>query len=195
MKQSSWEKFNWVRMGESGGNREGYSPEIFKNMSPTELSEARDLLIKDDFDGDVFALEGLCYASPEEAKKIIRQQLSNTHITTFQEIHLLCWKAYLEDSFSPAKKIIGYISEKNEKIKAAAITGLRTIANIIPDDDQTLIAKALISEKDPTTRAKISELIKFIHKDKDEFLMLNFQFAKEENAKKRKELLIKYKLI
>jgi hypothetical protein len=195
MKQSAWEKFNWIRMGESGGNREGYSKDVFDNMSPEELSKAKDLLIIDNQNGDVFSLEGLCYASPSDANLAIEIELSNTELTKIQKINLLCLKDFINNHFINSTQVIDYIFSSNERIKSAAITGLRKVSALIKDEEKIRIAEAIVLEQDAATRAKIAELLKLIYKERDDLITLNFECARQQDEEKRRLILIKYNLI
>lgn len=63
--RSQWEKFEWIRAGESGGPREGYAEYIFSGMSDREKDMAERILLGD-LNRRPFAAQGLALLMGEE---------------------------------------------------------------------------------------------------------------------------------
>lgn len=66
IESDAWKAFQWVRNGENGGSREGYTPGIFKTMDAAERQSAEIILLQD-FQKDIpFSEVGLAFLLGEK---------------------------------------------------------------------------------------------------------------------------------
>ena len=83
---SGWKSFQWVRNGETGGRREGFTPDIFSEMTPKEKSDAKNILLDDLANGAPFSDIGLAQLLNEEVIELLARD--GISLTKMNEINI-----------------------------------------------------------------------------------------------------------
>ena len=182
--KDNWSKFEWVRNGENGGNREGYGPDLFQNFSEDERERAERLLIEDYYNGDVFAASGLAMLLGEKAELFFKKELIREDISLVEKIHLSALLSYASKDFSHSEYLLNYLDNENIKIKSMAIKNLDMIRNIIPNSAIGKLLGSLRKETDRDQRYKLGRLISDISKDESlKKLAIDCKFSETESER------------
>lgn len=138
--RSQWEKFEWVRAGESGGPREGYSEDIFSGMSRHEKEMAERVLLED-LDNRPFAAQGLALLVGEEC--LTGDQYKNIKYNRHQllDIYGVLLSSSLSDKYlKKIEKLFPSLSESEKR----SVGGYLVSSKALVDCD---IAKSLIKDE------------------------------------------------
>lgn len=191
----SWQQFTWIRGGESSGNREGYTPDVFLDMNNEEINKAREYLIKDDLSSDVFALEGLTYLDPITAEKIIDSYIIDSPENIYKKMHIYALKDYVTKQFNHSSFTLNQINSADEKIHIEAISNLKIVSKFLSSDAKKIIIDFIINSEDISRRVRACELIKTSNLKNSDLSKFTIEIAREKVREKRKVLIDKYQLL
>ncbi len=130
MSMSAWEVFDWVRSGEGGGKREGYSSSMFHSMTNAERNKASEVLQLGVINGEPFATQGLVLCMGLSAIPFLRQAGANAELAELARaniFHEIATLSKLENDLEVALSFLDSSSSpcKWEAIYAAIETGLQ----------------------------------------------------------------------
>ena len=164
---NAWERFNWVRSGESGSNREGHSETTFMEMTSEERNKVSIELINDLKHNIPFSLQGLTLLKGEDIFETL--QASNIDTSSTQKVIILGELFRTTKKPNYANEILKYISQQDKRLTSKILSylesspksieqinkqDLKTITTSTPFDDikqriATLIYQSISSESWP----------------------------------------------
>ena len=153
-----WDDFLWVKNGEGGGSREGYTPQIFDEMEQNERNKAREILIRDSSEGDSFAIKGLPMLLGKDSIPILNELAKKENLSALALATIYGELAKLTHDYKYIYKLIDFLFEDDPNTRSTAITYLEDI-NLKLTDGLAKINQAMIKENRQTSKQRLANII------------------------------------
>lgn len=156
---SGREGFEWVRNGEGGGRREGYSKLDFDAMSEDDRSEALRLVLRDALKGYSFEILALRMIVGEDAQSYLEVIARNLKLPEISRAIAWGELACIRKDFESTNALVEFMEADNPRGKQEAIQYLEALAHIMKYELINRLSSVLVSEDDEMIAFRLATVV------------------------------------
>lgn len=154
-----WNGFEWVRNGEGGGRREGYSKLDFDAMSEDDRTEALRLVLRDALKGYSFEILALRMIVGEDAQSYLEVIARNLKLPEISRAIAWGELACIRKDFESTNALVEFMEADDPRGKQEAIQYLEALAHIMKDVLINRLSSVLVSEDDETIAFRLATVV------------------------------------
>lgn len=157
--RTGWDGFEWVRNGEGGGRREGYSKLDFDAMSEEDRSEAFRLVLGDALKGYSFEILALRMIVGEDAQSYLEVIARNPKLPEISRAIAWGELACIRKDFESTNALVEFMEADDPWGKQEAIQYLEALAHLMKEELISKLSSALISEDNEMIAFRLATVV------------------------------------